>query len=169
MEAPFIRIKAIALMVSSLTVTYLNFKQWSAYDNGLLHTTQELNLKNKILLNLRVQTDRDMVLSFFVSTFMSWIFFEVSYNSCELAVNYFWFWKAYWKLISLPFFFLFSVSMSTSDKHTSLDKSVQERRDRSFYNMKENMYELSMISIFFCSIVVSSRLSPCLLSIPSSF
>lgn len=41
--------------------------------------------------------------------------------------------------------------MSTSDKHTSLDKSVQERRDRSFYNMKENMYmyELSMISIFF--------------------
>lgn len=65
MEAPFIRIKAIALMVSSLTLTYLNFKQWSAYDNGLLHTTQELNLKNKILLNLRVQTDRDMVLSFF--------------------------------------------------------------------------------------------------------
>lgn len=66
MEAPFIRIKAIALMVSSLTLTY---------DNGLLHTTQELNLKNKILLNLRVQTDRDMVVSFFVSTFMSWIFF----------------------------------------------------------------------------------------------
>lgn len=65
MEAPFIRIKAIALMVSPLTLTYLNFKQWSAYDNGLLHTTQELNLKNKILLNLRVQTDRDMVLSFF--------------------------------------------------------------------------------------------------------
>lgn len=65
MEAPFIRIKAIALMVSSLTLTYLNFKQWSAYDNGLLHTTQELNLKNKILLSLRVQTDRDMVLSFF--------------------------------------------------------------------------------------------------------
>lgn len=65
MEAPFIRIKAIALMISSLTLTYLNFKQWSAYDNGLLHTTQELNLKNKILLNLRVQTDRDMVLSFF--------------------------------------------------------------------------------------------------------
>lgn len=65
MEAPFIRIKAIALMVSSLTLTYLNFKQWLAYDNGLLHTTQELNLKNKILLNLRVQTDRDMVLSFF--------------------------------------------------------------------------------------------------------
>lgn len=66
MEAPFIRIKAIALiMVSWLTLTYLNFKQWSAYDNGLLHTTQELNLKNKILLNLRVQTDRDMVLSFF--------------------------------------------------------------------------------------------------------
>lgn len=95
MEAPFIRIKAIALiMVSSLTLTYLNFKQWSAYDNGLLHTTQELNLKNKILLNLKMQTDRDMVLSFFVSTFMSWIFFEVSYNSCELAVNYFWFWKA---------------------------------------------------------------------------
>lgn len=76
MEAPFIRIKAIALMVSSLTLTYLNFKQWSAYDNGLLHTTQELNLKNKILLNLRVQTDRDMVLSFFVSTFMSWIFLK---------------------------------------------------------------------------------------------
>lgn len=70
MEAPFIRIKAIALMVSSLTLTYLNFKQWSAYDNGLLHTTQELNLKNKIM-----QTDRDMVVSFFVSTFMSWIFF----------------------------------------------------------------------------------------------
>lgn len=66
MEAPFIRIKAIALMVSSLTLTY---------DNGLLHTTQELNLKNKILLNLRVQTDRVMVVSFFVSTFMSWIFF----------------------------------------------------------------------------------------------
>lgn len=66
MEAPFIRIKAIALiMVSWLTLTYLNFKQWLAYDNGLLHTTQELNLKNKILLNLRVQTDRDMVLSFF--------------------------------------------------------------------------------------------------------
>lgn len=66
MEAPFIRIKAIALiMVSWLTLTYLNFKQWSAYDNGLLHTTQELNLKNKILLSLRVQTDRDMVLSFF--------------------------------------------------------------------------------------------------------
>lgn len=65
MEAPFIRIKAIALMISSLTLTYLNFKQWLAYDNGLLHTTQELNLKNKILLNLRVQTDRDMVLSFF--------------------------------------------------------------------------------------------------------
>lgn len=65
MEAPFIRIKAIALMVSSLTLTYLNFKQWSAYDNGLLHTTQELNLKNKILLNFRMQTDRDMVLSFF--------------------------------------------------------------------------------------------------------
>lgn len=43
MEAPFIRIKAIALMVSSLTLTYLNFKQWLAYDNGLLHTTQELN------------------------------------------------------------------------------------------------------------------------------
>lgn len=148
MEAPFIRIKAIALMISSLTLTYLNFKQWSAYDNGLLHTTQELNLKNKILLRLRMQTDRDMVVSLFVSTFMSWIFFEVSYNSCELAVNYFWFWKAYWKLISLPFF-LFSVSMSTSDKHTSLDKSVQERRNRSFYNMKENMYELSMISIFF--------------------
>lgn len=76
MEAPFIRIKAIALMVSSLTLTYLNFKQWSAYDNGLLHATQELNLKNKILLNLRVQTDRDMVLSFFVSTFMSWIFLK---------------------------------------------------------------------------------------------
>lgn len=96
MEAPFIRIKAIALMVSSLTLTYLNFKQWSAYDNGLLHTTQELNLKNKILLSLRMQTNRDMVVSLFVSTFMSWIFFfEVSYNSCELAVNYFWFWKAY--------------------------------------------------------------------------
>lgn len=47
MEAPFIRIKAIALMVSSLTVTYLNFKQWSAYDNGLLHTTQELKFKIK--------------------------------------------------------------------------------------------------------------------------
>lgn len=47
MEAPFIRIKAIALMVSSLTLTYLNFKQWSAYDNGLLHTTQELKLKIK--------------------------------------------------------------------------------------------------------------------------
>lgn len=57
MEAPFIRIKAIALMISWLTLTYLNFKQWSAYDNGLLHTTQELNLKNKILLNLRMQTD----------------------------------------------------------------------------------------------------------------
>lgn len=66
-----------------------------------------------------------MVLSFFVSTFISWIFFEVSYNSCELAVNYFWFWKACWKLISLPFFFWFSVSMSTSDKHTSLDKSAE--------------------------------------------
>lgn len=76
MEAPFIRIKAIALMVSSLTLTYLNFKQWSAYDNGLLHTTQELNLKNKILLNLRMQTDGDMVLSLFVSTFMSWIFLK---------------------------------------------------------------------------------------------
>lgn len=75
MEAPFIRIKAIALMVSSLTLTYLNFKQWSAYDYGLLHTTQELNLKNKILLNLRMHTDRDMVVSLFVSTFMSWIFF----------------------------------------------------------------------------------------------
>lgn len=47
MEAPFIRIKAIALMVSSLTLTYLNFKQWSAYDNGLLHTTQELKFKIK--------------------------------------------------------------------------------------------------------------------------
>lgn len=75
MEAPFIRIKAIALMVSSLTLTYLNFKQWSAYDNSLIHTTQELNLKNNILLNLRMQTDTDMVLSVFVSTFMSWIFF----------------------------------------------------------------------------------------------
>lgn len=49
MEAPFIRIKAIALIVSSLTLTYLNFKQWSAYDNGLLHTTQELKLKIKYL------------------------------------------------------------------------------------------------------------------------
>lgn len=49
MEAPFIRIKAIALMISSLTLTYLNFKQWSAYDNGLLHTctTQELKFKIK--------------------------------------------------------------------------------------------------------------------------
>lgn len=73
MEAPFIRIKAIALVISWLTLTYLNFKQWSAYDNDLLHTTQELNLKNKILF--RMQTDRDMVLSVFVSTFMSWIFF----------------------------------------------------------------------------------------------
>lgn len=48
MEAPFIRIKAIALiMVSWLTLTYLNFKQWSAYNNGLLHTTQELKFKIK--------------------------------------------------------------------------------------------------------------------------
>lgn len=95
MEAPFIRIKAIALiMVSSLTLTYLNFKQWSAYDNGLLHTTQELNLKNKILLNLRMLIE----IWYFLFSFQlscHGYFFEVSYNSCELAVNYFWLWKAY--------------------------------------------------------------------------
>lgn len=37
---------------------------------------QKLNLKNKIILNLRMQTDRDVVLSVFVSTFMSWIFLK---------------------------------------------------------------------------------------------